>query len=1463
MPGTRRRASAAAPPVAEEPEEHHETPGLKFNEQLTWRAGKPIPVAELLRRLQALSHELRGLDQEEAERESLLPFAKQLANPNLLGHKDRGVRAWTTCCIVDMFKLCAPDAPYTGPQLKEIFTLIIDTIIPALSDPSSPFNSQHVYVLRSLAEVKSIVLVTDIPSANNLILALCTKCFDVLSGPSKSASGEELSKNVEHYMTKLLAVLVDESQSLPAEVVDVILAQFLRADPRVMSGGGSKGKKIAQHDERQSTLLLKEAPPAYNMAMNICNSVPEKMARFMSQYFSSVIVDATSAPTLQKTNKNRSKRMSSVGADSDDEGPRQPTEEDLNEIKKAHVLLRELWRSSPLVLQDIIPQLEAELGAEDVQLRTFATETIGDIISGIGAAGPPDLPTYNPSAYPSQSLASPSERLPTYNFLTTPTSPHSFASSYHQVYESFLSRRQDKSPAIRAAWTTAIGRILSTNAGGVGLDAEDQERLPKLLGEMLVDGDERVRLAAVRSIERLGYHDIVQKLGIRGGASESGSILSNLADRVKDRKPAVRTEATKLLGKIWGVAAGAIAEGSERVGELLGPIPSRILDAFYLNDAEVNVLIDHVLFEELLPLNYPDVKKKRGKESQANGDVEHAETDVDKVRVERLLVLIKDLNSRSKAVLFARQMNQVAYAKYMDTLLQKCEQYNGGVNLDKDAKEIKQTLGKLIDYHAKLLPDPSRASEDLWNFAKNHDRRCYALIRFCIAPDSDYRRVRNSIKELSKRIEDATGVTATTLETLIPLVYRASVLLYNKNHVPPIIEYSRTDEKGLGSTAHEVLKEISSKNPDVFRGYVKELCNVLESEAPTAKKPNRPGAVDDLKACAGFARRFPKDVPADRKFIKAMLSFAQFGSPPKAAKYGVSIIMASTDKKEMHARDLLKQCTEGFEYGKGNYLARLAALSQLMLLGSKAIEDEVDPVIDIAIDGVLLRSTPADPQQNPDWTDEPDGDCAAKMWALKILVNRLRGLSDDESINQVSEPVYKLLNTLVSKNGELSKKMESPAAHKSRLRLLASELLLKLCCERRFDALLTPTDFNELATVIQDPHAKVRDGFVRKLMKYLGQDRLPRRFYTIVFLGAFEPEPRIKNSTFTWIKARQAAFSKANDPVFENSFARFLSLLAHHPDFDTEVENLRDVVTYLLFYLKSVAKEDNISLIYHLAQRVKGVEDAIDAAQSERLYVLSDLAQAVIQRYRDLFGWNIQAVPKKSRMPADVFANLPSHERAQEIAEKQYVPEELVDELDDLVRAGVKGRKRKSETTGEQREKKRARAPSTLPARKGPKAVKTAKTPKKKKDRVLSDNIPSSERRRSGRNLGGKNYAESSQDEDEKMEDAEVAEEASEEEVEDGESVQNDEAEEPVEQSDDEEEAPPPTPKATVRGKSKRSAKTTPKEKKAPPKVKSKTNGATPTRRSTRGKPQPQADDAESDDDALSDPPESDDEQRL
>jgi sister-chromatid-cohesion protein PDS5 len=96
----------------------HELPGLQFNEPLSWRAGKPIAIADLLRRLQALSKEMKGMEQEENERESFTTVAKELASPNLLGHKDKGVRAWTACSLVEILRLCAPDAPYTGQQLK-------------------------------------------------------------------------------------------------------------------------------------------------------------------------------------------------------------------------------------------------------------------------------------------------------------------------------------------------------------------------------------------------------------------------------------------------------------------------------------------------------------------------------------------------------------------------------------------------------------------------------------------------------------------------------------------------------------------------------------------------------------------------------------------------------------------------------------------------------------------------------------------------------------------------------------------------------------------------------------------------------------------------------------------------------------------------------------------------------------------------------------------------------------------------------------------------------------------------------------------------------------------------------------------------------------------------------------------------------------------------------------------------
>lgn len=105
-------------PEEDDQMDEEEKVDLQFNETLSWRAGKPIATSELLRRLEKLSKELVDMEQDTVNTESLNNVSKQLASHNLLAHKEAGVKAYTAACLVDILKLCAPDAPFTPSQLK-------------------------------------------------------------------------------------------------------------------------------------------------------------------------------------------------------------------------------------------------------------------------------------------------------------------------------------------------------------------------------------------------------------------------------------------------------------------------------------------------------------------------------------------------------------------------------------------------------------------------------------------------------------------------------------------------------------------------------------------------------------------------------------------------------------------------------------------------------------------------------------------------------------------------------------------------------------------------------------------------------------------------------------------------------------------------------------------------------------------------------------------------------------------------------------------------------------------------------------------------------------------------------------------------------------------------------------------------------------------------------------------------
>lgn len=1109
--------------------------------------------------------------------------------------------------------------------------------------------------MRSLAEVQSILLVNEVDGADDLLLRLFSNFFDTVSGGSGPDEG--VSKDITILMGDIMSSLVDEASGISPKIIEVIMAQFLRAAPP----GGPQAKQDRADRNGQSTLLLKSEPAAYIMAKDLCNQGTEKMVHYVSQYFSDVIIDASRFAA--KSNGHHSQQHHHE--DDDEEGPRGPTEAELKELRKAHLLIKELWRAAPAVLQNVIPQVEAELSADNVDLRHIATETLGDMISGIGAAGPPPAPVLDPAAYPPLRLTDDDPGPVSTSVLTTPLSPQSFAQTHSAAYHSFIGRGKDKMPAIRAAWTIAIGNILSTSAGGIGLGRENQTELVRALNDKLNDSDERVRLAAIKAVELFGFRDFVLKLGSTGTIDKEGSILSSLGDRCRDRRPAIRVEAVTLLANLWAAGAGELAARQELVVSSLSGIPSVILKAMYINDLDLNLLIERAIFESLVPLTYPPLKSK-GKtaaQSQQGG----AATDGDRIRAERILLLVRELDAHARKGFFALQSRQQQFAKVFEMYLKQCEAYNGGV-MDENSQQKTAVLEKTIDYIGNFFADPLKVKADYQKFAKANDRRNYQLIRFAIAADSDFKTVRGAIKELVKRMQATPAAGA--LETLVPFLYRSASLIFNKSHLPTILDYSKTDQDGFGAVAHEILHEISVTKPDLFKNFVGELCKDLIKQAPTETRENEVTVVDILRATSSFAKKYPKDIPSSKEFARALSSYALFGQPVKSAKYAVKVLLARGDREGLVvATNLFTKVMKQFQYGAPFFLNKLQCTAQLYLQAPTVTQDADAEVLKVTVQEIIREVRTDASSKDPDWVADADMDeeLQAKCLSLRIAVNRLRSMENVEEAKLQVVPIFKLLMNLVTKDGEICKTKDTPKHHKSRLRLLAATLILKLCTLKHLDDAFSHKDFNLLALVTQDREPNVRRGFIEKLMKYLISNKLRHRFFTLIFLAAFEPVAEFKQQIETWIRSRVHAMQGTDK--MEALLGRLIPLLAHHPDYSSDLEDLADHARYLLFYISNVATEKNLGLLVKYAERVKQTRDALSPDQSENLYVISDLALAVIRQWQERKAWTFQAYAGKVGLPMGLFSPLPSHDVAQEIARKQYVPDGIEDKLDELLKA--------------------------------------------------------------------------------------------------------------------------------------------------------------------------------------------------
>ncbi|KAJ2379245.1 Sister chromatid cohesion protein pds5, partial [Coemansia sp. RSA 2603] len=307
---------------------------------------KTVTIAELYKQLKKLSKELNGLEQETVNTQSLNAVTKQLIAPSLLEHKESGVVSYVSCCIADILRLYAPEAPYDDDEIKHIFNVFIDQL-QLLGDSSSQFFPLREYLLTSLATVRTPALVAMLPDAEDII----SRFFKVLIGVVKPG----LAHTIQMQILDILQQLLEEPKTVPQDVIDIILFQFMK--------------------KRQQ-----ENPAAHQLASDLANAASDVLQKYIYQYFNDVIVSTAQQRSGQVRNQQQPADTESQRRDRNSVG----SGGSLEDLRTAHYLILELNKAAPGTLLNVIPQVEEELGVDDVDIRVLATSALGEMFAEKG-----------------------------------------------------------------------------------------------------------------------------------------------------------------------------------------------------------------------------------------------------------------------------------------------------------------------------------------------------------------------------------------------------------------------------------------------------------------------------------------------------------------------------------------------------------------------------------------------------------------------------------------------------------------------------------------------------------------------------------------------------------------------------------------------------------------------------------------------------------------------------------------------------------------------------------------------------------------------------------------------------------------------------------------------------------------------------------------------------------------------
>jgi len=777
-----------------------------------------------------------------------------------------------------------------------------------------------------------------------------------------------------------------------------------------------------------------------------------------------------------------------------------------------------------------------------------------------------------------------------------------YHTEFSQAFSEFKRRSVDKDPDVRKALINVMQALVDKRGEMGKILMEDEwnymggSREAPLL-KLVIDIDEGVRKEAVAA---------VLSACLNNAESVPHSILECVAERVMDKKPAVRKQTMEGLSRLWQkyCAPSDAARLPQSIADRFGSIPSRVLRLHGHDNATRQLVMSCVEDICLSPLN----------DARTGAEVAlHFYSSLDLGARENLAALLK-LRSRFCEI----------FVKFCELR----EQESADMEVDDGSKNEDVLIQKL----SQFFPDPGMANA---HFLKLHALKAptgpkvWLLLKTLVQEPADQVGTLKVQEEVLKRL----GPKHPELKFIKTLVGKLSDKFFGADFVRLVLNAVLEDESDCSGAAKKCLAlipELAARNKNLLLSEEDLLDALLTSRCNDAAVCE---SVLKTIAVAGEQMSVLRKSKSGIATIKDLCTHDSW----VVAKYSVrSLVALGCDDRNSFSK--LAQQAAGNVNFSIKLPSALRVLSELAKACPEAVEKERDTVSKFVRKKLLQGSWPA-------LAGKKDRQVVidSKVQGLKLLTVLSLHQEDDGS-----EDILELCAEIIMKAGEIHVGEGTSKTDKVVLRKTAGSCILRVAKDGGAQSRVSPAIFATLSRLFEDEDKSVKDLMLQKVYKGTAVEhgKLPFRFASLFAMVVHDTESHVvdrgktlmRNTLLVMSKLKQSTGSEVVSIMPEHILPWLVYLLVVNKEYVDPEEDATQVSqafkkNFEVFFNNVPTDGQNSAAVQQLLLHIRKCAVPASAAGDASPKIVArniGLAAEVAERILIKKGWNTKGFASAS-----------------------------------------------------------------------------------------------------------------------------------------------------------------------------------------------------------------------------------------